>query len=172
MVLQKVAGLISNKGSCSIHYFLRVIVVLIMSVSPARPAASYSTSPQGQPSSMVTPMKDHNIDIYRKKASYSGNVTTPLDRPEASPLPTLHFSQISQSQLLKESVRIIHLSSNFHIKLFCPNLRELVFQCCIRVLRRPLMSSPDAPFSHVFSLRLSGFSQILFAYVLPHSAMH
>ena len=101
------------------------------------------------------PMKDHNIDIYRKKASYSGNVTTPLDRPEASPLPTLHFSQISQSQLLKESVRIINLSSNFHIKLFCPNLRELVFQCCIRVLRRPLMSSPDAPFSQLISLRLS-----------------
>ena len=32
-----------------------------MFVSPARPAASYSTSPQGQPSSMVTPMKDHNL---------------------------------------------------------------------------------------------------------------
>jgi len=111
--------------------------------------------PQGQPSSMVTPMKDHNIDISRKKAIHSGNVTTPSDRPEASPLPTLHFSQIFESPLLKESVRIIHLSSNFYIKLFCPNLRELVFQCCIRVLRRPLMSSPDAPFSQLISLRLS-----------------
>ena len=73
-----------------------------MFVSPARPAASYSTSPQGQPSSMVTPMKDHNIDISRKKAQpvSINNCNIVLNRPEASSPP---MKQIFQSLLHKES---------------------------------------------------------------------
>ena len=86
-----------------------------MSVSPALPASSSTTSPQGQPSSMVTPMKDYNIDIYRKKAHNSGNVTTPSDRPEASPLSTLRVHQIFKSP---QSIRTIYLSSNSSVKFF------------------------------------------------------
>ncbi|MFN8792281.1 MAG: hypothetical protein ACK5Y2_12580, partial [Bdellovibrionales bacterium] len=116
-----------------------------MSVSPARPATFSTASPQGQPSSMVTPMKDHNIDISRKKAKpvFISNCNIVLDRPEASPPPN---KQIYQSPLYKEPVR----KKNYPIRSFVPveiDINPLLPYLPAEVLQHifitPLSNSPS-----------------------------
>ena len=122
-----------------------------MFVSPARPATFSTASPQGQPSSMVTPMKDHNIDISRKKAQpvSINNCNIVLNRPEASSPP---MKQIFQSLLHKES--------------YCPKIYPIRSFVPVEIENNPLFPYLQSKFYSTFSSPHSAIPRNIMSVIL------